>query len=132
MALKQPFERIDFDEHSGKLKTSCAARIIGASCGAFLFCFASILITDSFGNGIEGLQAATYFWIGSLICGAAAGFFFPRVSHFLVHGFTSFIMILMAIMVGRSIGEQLALLGTFTFTEMIFLMSTELFRGNRQ
>ena len=38
MALKQPFERIDFDEHSGKLKTSCAARIIGASCGAFLFC----------------------------------------------------------------------------------------------
>jgi len=107
---------------------SIFARIIGSSCGAFVLCFLSILFSLPFLKGVDDQEVATLFWMGSLFCGAIGGFSFPRVSHFLAYAFILFINIMLVLMIGRNIGEQMTLFCAFALSEMIFFMSRDVMR----
>ena len=130
METQPSFDDIVPQDCSERHPPSTSARIIGASCGAFVFCFVAILISLPFNKGVEEQEVATYFWIGSLSCGALGGFAFPRVGHFLAYAFILFINIMLSFTIGRNIGEQAALFGTFAFSEVLFFLSREVLKKN--
>ncbi len=115
----------------GKHPPSVSARIIGASCGAFVLCFIAILISLPFNKRVDDQEFATLFWIGALFCGAIGGFAFPRVGHFLAYVFIMFINVMLSLTIGRNIGEQASLFAIFTLSEVIFFMSKEVLRDNQ-
>lgn len=99
-----------------------ALRVIGACCGAFFFCFLALLISFFQIHRI-GEQGANIFALVALICGAIGGFAFPRVGHLLGYGFLVFINLMLALTIGRNLGERLTLFAIFAFIEIVFFMS---------
>lgn len=126
-----PSSHIDGQDCSEKYLPSASARIIGASCGAFVFCFVAILITHSFNQGVNGQKIANFIWIGALFCGAIGGFAFPRVGHFLAYTFVFFINIILSITIGRNLGEQIGLFATLIVGEIVFLQSKGILRDHK-
>ena len=129
MGTQNPFGDLAPDDSPDRHALSTSARIIGASCGAFVFCFVAILISLPFNKGVNDQQMEAYFWIASLACGAIGGFAFPRLGHFLTCAFILLINIMLSLAIGRNFGEQLALFGIFTFTEMLFVMSRRILKN---
>jgi len=112
------------------LAPSPALRIIGACCGAFVFCFVAILIAFMQMARI-GEHAATLFWVSALICGALGGFAFPRVGHFLGYAFLVFVNVMLSLTIGQNPGDQIKLFAIFAFIEFVFFMSRRLWKTNQ-
>jgi len=130
METQHSFENTNSQDYPDRQPPSTAARIIGASCGAFAFFFIAILISLPFNKGVVEQEAASHYWIASLFCGAIGGFFFPRIGHFLAYTFILFINFMLSITIGRNIGEQAALFATFTFSEVLFFLSRQVLNSN--
>ena len=102
-----------------------ALRVIGAACGAFVFCFVAMLISF-FQIQRIGLPGANVLGIAALVCGAIGGFAFPKVGHFLGYGFLMLINLMLVLTIGRNPREQLTLFAIFAFIECLFFMSRRL------
>ncbi len=101
-------------------RPSLVTRVIGASGGAFVLCFISILASAAM--NCAGV-AATIVWVASLIFGAVGGFVFPRVGHFSAYGFVLFINFMLSINIGGNQREQVQLFALFALVEWIFFLA---------
>jgi hypothetical protein len=123
---RDPFESIDGaggpSDVVMKGPTAAVVRVIGASCGAFVFCFLAILATLPLLLKI-GEVATSILWLVALALGAIGGAAFPRVGHFLAYTFIIFLNVMLCFTIGRNVEEQVWLFGIFALTELIFFMS---------
>lgn len=97
-------------------------RAIGASCGAFFFCFVAILVSLPLLLKI-GQVAASIFWLIALVLGAIGGATFPRVGQFLAYTFVIFMNVTLSFTIGRNLQEQALLFGIFVLVEFAFFMT---------
>lgn len=105
-----------------KARPTAVMRVIGASCGAFVFCFVAILLSLPMLLRI-GQVAASVIWLAGLVFGAVGGAVFPRLGHFLAYAFVIFVNIMVSLTIGRNLQEQISLFGIFTLVELVFFMS---------
>ena len=97
-------------------------RLIGASCGGFVFCFVALLISFMEMQRI-GPQRVPAFCIGALVLGTAGGFLFPRTGHLIGYCFLVFVNLMLSSVIGENLSDQILLFGIFSFIELVFFMS---------
>lgn len=102
------------------VETPRHVRIVGASCGAFLFCFATIQLTVALQWFDE--RAAILDFTGFVI-GAITGYYGPRLAFVLAYGFVFFLNAMISSVIGGNDVERIQVFAFLTFIEVVFWMT---------